>query len=95
MLMAIYSEALESGLVKIIGHAKAVLNLCHGSRADLVATFSEGTHWRDYTSEMFTLFEAINTMERAALLVIEGADVIRRGNDACEDAERNTRRAFG
>lgn len=87
--MANYSSSLESGLGKVIEHAKAVLSLCNGSRLTLEETLSEGMHWRNYSKEAFRLFATINAMERAALLLIEETDGIRKTNDACLEVDSN------
>ena len=87
--MAKYSSSLESGLGKLIENSKGVLSLCNGSRMTLEATLSEGMHWRNYPKEALRLFATINAMERAALVLIEETDSIRRLNDACLEVDSN------
>ncbi len=87
--MATYSAELESSLVSLIGNAKKALALCNKSRIEFEATLSDGTHWRNYPNEVLILFETINTLERAALWVIEKSDAIRKKNDACTEVDKN------
>lgn len=80
--MAEYSTALETSLAKVIENMKGVFDICNKSRADFEATLPVGTHWRDYHYDVIKVFEAISNLERAALLVIDNVDTIRKQNDA-------------
>ena len=80
--MAEYSAALETSLAKVIQNMKGVLDICNTSRADFETTLPVGTHWRDYHYDVIKVFEAISNLERAALLVIDNIDTIRKQNDA-------------
>ena len=85
--MAEYSTALETSLAKVIENMKGVFDICNKSRADFEATLPVGTHWRDYHYDVIKVFEAISNLERAALLVIDNVDTIRKQNDALIEKE--------
>ena len=78
--MATFSQELEDTLKDMTVSAETVLPLCNTIRANFKATISEDVHFRNYHYDIIKLFEYISDLERAALWVIDGAEVIRRQN---------------
>ena len=78
--MATYSQALEDALKSISDRTETLLPFCNTIRADLQAILHQDVHFRNYSHDALKLFEYIGDLERAALVVINGVEVIRRQN---------------
>ena len=78
--MATYSQDLENVLKNMSDATENVLTLCNNLRTNFKATSREDVHFRNYHYDIIKLFEYISDMERAALWVIDGVEVIRRQN---------------
>lgn len=78
--MATFSQELEDTLKSINDSTETVLPLCNTIRADLKAILHKDVHFRNYAYDSLKLFEYISDLERAALWVIGGIEVIRRQN---------------
>ena len=78
--MATYSQELEDVLKNMSDATETVLTLCNNLRTNFKAILHEDVHFRNYHYDAIKLFEYIGDLERAALWVIDGAEVIRRQN---------------
>ena len=78
--MAVYSQELEDTLKDMTDTTEPVLSLCNTIRTKFTERLREDVHFRNYSNDAIKLFECISDLERAALKVISGAEVIRRQN---------------
>lgn len=78
--MATYSQELEEALKNMSDATENVLTLCNNLRVNLKTIISEDVNFRNYGQDAIKLFEHIGDLERAALFVIGGTEVIRRQN---------------
>ncbi|MBR3746340.1 MAG: hypothetical protein IKP64_10320 [Selenomonadaceae bacterium] len=78
--MATYSQELEDTLKDMTDSTETVLELCNTLRTNFKTRIREDVHFRNYHYDIIKVFEYISDMERAALWVIDGAEVIRRQN---------------
>lgn len=79
--MANYSATLESGLSGVIGTASSILTECNNIRSGIHPILSIGLHWRDYSNDLYKLFDLINSIERSTLAFMDATDNIRKEND--------------
>ena len=78
--MATYSQELEDVLKNMSDSTENVLTLCTNLRTTFKAILHDDVHFRNYGHDAIKLFENISDLERAALIVIGGVEVIRRQN---------------
>lgn len=78
--MATYSQELEDALKNMSDATENVLTLCNNLRANFKEVIRQGVNFRNYGHDAIKLFEHISDLERAALFVIGGTEVIRKQN---------------
>ena len=78
--MATYSQELEDVLKNMSDATENVLTLCINLRVNFKEILRQDVHFRNYGHDAIKLFEHISDLERAALIVIGGVDVIRKQN---------------
>ncbi len=93
--MATYSQNLEAGLKELSDRTETVLTLCNRTRTDLQDLLHADVHFRNYPYDSLKLFEYISDLERAALWVIGGIEVIRRQNADLMTADQSSADSAG